>query len=354
MSLALLLLGAALAGPADRALGLSDAVGTAQAADAAHKAARAGARLPRQPGRRPLPRAAAWTAVGRLEVLDAPVLDAARGALLAERNAPAVRARAAWALGELSRGRPWAEVQPVASLLMDAMRQPGLDAETAYAVVEAFGKAYPPHSHSFDEDLAATKALNTLAANQTTQVPPIYHVVLNRVLTLEVAVQLLRDEVAEARARPSPQALAEAHNAMLTTVRWMAARQDVLLARAGEDRARIEAAFDALLAALDLPDRRLVLLLTWSLGQVSTEPAFAALVGERVGRLRADDDPLVRMVSAWSLSRLRAALPAREALRATLLSDEADARVYALLALTQADPAELDVVQKLWAVEPRP
>jgi hypothetical protein len=141
---------------------------------------------------------------------------------------------------------------------------------------------------------------------------------------------------------------------MLTAVRWLAARPDVLVARAGEDRARMEAAFDALLAALDLPDRRLTLMLTWSLGQVSTEPAFAALVGERVGRLASDDDPLVRMLSAWSLGRLRAALPAREALRGVLLGDEADARVYALLGLSRASPAELDVVQKLWAVEPRP
>ena len=340
----------ALAGPVDRSSQLQDAAGTPRADGAAHKAAHIGAVLPKKPIRRVAPRAAAWRSVGRLGVLDDAVLADARTALLAPTNAPAVRASAAWALGELSRGRAWADAKPVALLLQEAMTAP-LDAEAAYAVVEAFGKAYPPHEHSFDEDLAASRALNTLAANQTTQMPSIYYVVLDRVLTIEVAIRLLRDEIQEARTSRNEQNLAEAYNAVLTTVRWLGSRQEQLVNGFGEQKTTIGAAFDALLGALDLEDRRMTLMLMWSLGNVSTEPVFADLVGERASVVVRQTDPLVRMITAWSLSRLMASPAARTATREGILGTEADSRVLEMLGAIRAHSDAPDLVQKLYQVE---
>lgn len=342
----------ALAGPADRAYALSDAPAGQDATTAALKASKMGSKVPTKATRRVMPRTAAWTSVGRLEVLDEQVLSNARIALMTRRNHGNVRARAAWSVGELSRGRSKAEAEPVSQLLKDAMRD-DIDAETAYHVVEAFGKSYTPHEHGFDENLDATKAMNTLAANQIEQMPAIYYVVLNRVLTFEVAIQLVRDEVAEARTQRDEQSLAEAYNAVLTAVRWMAARQDVLVTSYADDRQRIESAFDALLGALDVNDQRLTLMLVWSLGNISAEPVFAELVGGRVGQVAGVRDPMVRHLTAWSLYRLRTSLPAREAMRDTVLGREVDQKVFEMLARMRTDKDEMDVVQKMWSVEPR-
>ncbi len=343
----------ALAGPADRAFALSDAAVGKEAATAAAKASKMGARVPKKQQRGVLKRTAAWTSVGRLEVLDEAVVANARVALMARDNHGNVRSRSAWSMGELSRGRSKADVAPVVALLKDAMRDQ-IDAETAYHVVEAFGKAYTPHEHTFDENLDASKAMNTLAANQIEQLPPIYYVVLNRVLTFEVAIQLVRDEVAEARTARDAQSRAEAYNAVLTAVRWMAARQDVLVASYAEDRARIEGAFDALLSALDVGDQRLTLMLVWSLGNISSEPVFADLVGGRIGKVAGSNDPMVRHLTAWSLYRLKTSLPAREAMRDTVLGKEVDDKVFGMLARMRVDKDEMDVVQKLFAVESKP
>jgi hypothetical protein len=341
----------AFAGPADRAFSLSDAKTQSAQNDAAHKAAKMGARIPKKMKRRVAPRAAAWVAVGRLQVLDEQIAKAAHKALISNNNADGVRADAAWAMGEISRERAWAEVKPLSESLQQAMRAK-IDAATAYHVVEAFGKVYTPHDHSFEENLAATKALNALAANQTTRLPPIYYVVMNRVLTFDVAIRLLRDEVQEARAERSEQNIAEAYNAVLTTVRWMASRQEQLIAGYADEKSKIEGAFDALLGALEVRDRRLALMLVWSLGNVAKEPVFADLVGQRVGGLVTSKDDTVRIVTSWSLYRLRTSMPARKAMREQLLSHEADARIFAMLAAMRTDPKEMDAVQKLYAVEP--
>lgn len=346
-------LGVALAGPADRLYGLADAPAGKSATAAALQAAKVGAKVPRKLHRKVLPRTAAWTTLGRLSVLDAEVVSSARTALLADANHPEVRARAAWALGELSRGRAWDEVRPIAGVLQEAMVD-DIDALTAHMVVEAFGKAWVPHEHSFDDNLKATKAMNTLAANQIEQMPSVYYVVLNRVMSFEVAVQLLKDEVAEARQRRDEQQLAEAYNAVLTTVRWVAGRQDQLTSGYASDREKIEAAFSGLLGALDLRDRRVTLMLVWSFGNISKEPVFADLVGPRMSRVVAETDPMVRILTAWSLYRLRISLPARETLRDAVLAEESDARVLEMLARMRTDDAELDAIQKLYAVEPSP
>jgi hypothetical protein len=350
-ALALALTRPAHAGPADKLLASADASGINSRVAAAHQAAKRGARLPGHGARRQLVRSSAWTAVGRLGVLDDYVLDRGGRALLAEANAPEVRAHAAWALGELSRDRAWDEVHPLSDALLEAMRA-SMDGQTAHHVVEAFGKAYTPHAHTHDEDFAAVSALNALAASQTEQLSPIYGVVQGRVLTFELAVELLRDVTRNAREQRSEQSVAEAYTAVISMVRWLASRQDQLVADYGDRRQAIESSFDALLDAMDLRDRRLTLMLTWSLGSVASEPAFAELVGARVGVQARDDDPVVRMITAWSLHRLRSAVPVRASLREQTLLHEDDLRVLDVLSRMVTDPAEMDIVQRVYGVEP--
>lgn len=340
------------AGPADRMLASADTAGATSRISAAHHAARVGARLPGRPTRGELVRSSAWTTVGRLGVLDAEVLAEARQALLASGNAPTVRAHAAWALGELGRERSWEEARPASDALLEAMGTP-LDADTAQQLVEALGKVFPPHEHTAEERLAVARALNVLAANQQEQLPTVFYVVQNRVLTFEDAIQLVRDVSRRASADPSEQNVAEAYTAVLTMVRWLSTRQDQLVAGYGDRRQAIRSAFEALLGAMDFEDRRLTLMLTWSLANVAQEPTFAQLVAERVGAEAADTDPAVRLVTAWGLHRLRTATPARDAVRRVLAS-ERDPEVLEVLARMVTDPRELDIVQRVYGVEPGP
>lgn len=353
--LSVLLLSAlpAFAGSADRSYGLADATGPA-AEKAATRGAKIGGKIPKKkPTSRVLVRTGAWTSVGRLNVVSEPVLNSARVAILTESNSGRVRSRASWALGELSRGRPWAEVKPMAAILEEVMAKQ-VDAETAYHVIEAFGKAYIPHEHSFEEDLSATKALNALAARQTEQMPAIFYVVLNRVQTFDVVVRLLRDELSEAKADPSPESLAEAYNSVLTAVRWMGSREEQLVNSFADDRSKIQSAFDALLSALDVEERRMTLLLMWSFGNIAKEPVFADLVGERVGELADAESELVRHLTAWSLYRMQTALPVRNAVRDVVVGEEIDPGVLEMLARLRTNEKEMDLIQKVWSVEPNP
>lgn len=348
----------AAAAPIDKALDYGEAAGTKGAPGAAEAAAALGSRRA-PPGARAVPAAAAaWISVGRLGVIRPELLQQALAVVGEPSAAPAVRARAAWALGELGRVATPAEAAEISAGLQRRM-QPGIDAETAAALVEAFGKAYAPHSHSVDDDIAAARALTRLTASMKQAPPPAAEVVLDRLLSPEVTVRLLREVLTEARARPSPQASAELYLATLTTVRWMAARQAQLLASWGTQQTLTRAAFEALLDTLDPRDRELTLLLCWSMGNIAAEPLFAELIGGRLASQLSSPDPATRLVAAWAHYALRGGLPEREALRARLTGGgptaaEADPRVLELLGALRGSAAELDPVQRLMGVEPAP
>jgi hypothetical protein len=347
----------AAAAPVDKALDYGEAAGTRGAASAAASAAAMGSRRA-PPGSRAVPAAAAaWISVGRLGVVSPELIAAAVAVVGEPAAAPVVRARAAWALGELGRVASPAEAAEISAGLQGLM-VPGLELETAAALVEAFGKAYAPHAHSTDEDIAAARALTRLTASMKQSPPPAAAVVLDRLLSPEVTVRLLREVVAEARTRPSPQAQAELYLATLTTIRWMAARQSQLLASWSEQQTLTRAAFDALLSTLDPRDRELSLLLVWSMGYIASEPLFAELVGGRLSSQLSSPDPTVRLVASWSHYALRSGLAEREALRAHLLGlgspGEADPRVLELMGALRGSAAELDPVQRLLGVEPAP
>lgn len=322
--------------------------------DHARRAAHVGARLPNKPSRGAANRALAWQVVGRLRVDDAGVVDDAIRAYSAAQNPPAVRVAAAFAMGETGRSLPWDARSKALTDALVASMSTDLDADTAYAAVEALGKVYPQHAHSLDEDLAVARGLNALAARQTTQLPGVYYVVQQRILSLEVAVRLLADVVAAAERDPSPVAQAEAYSGALSMVRWLGGRQEQLAAGFGDRRVQISTAFDGLSRALALKDRRIVLMVAWSLGEIAREPVFADLVAEELAPFAADADPAVRMIVAGSLAHLDAAAPARVALRDAILAREPDDRVLRLLAALTADPAAADVAQRVHDVAIKP
>ncbi|MBL8618006.1 MAG: hypothetical protein JNM72_20510 [Deltaproteobacteria bacterium] len=343
-----LLGGPAQAGRADQVLAALDAP-AARAPAEARAAARLGARQPRDPTRGQTARASAWLVVGRLGVLEPEIVDQARLTLLEARTPPAVRARAAWALGELARGHSPGEVQPIAEALMAAMSTP-LDPESAQQVVEAFAKAWGPHPHGVDADLQAARALNALAARQRAALPGAWGLVMDRVLSPALVVRLVADSAAAARAAPTPAHLAEAYSATLTGVRYLAAHSAPLIDRAPREDQTVQAAFDALMDSLTVPDRSLSLLVLWSMGEYAGDPAFARHVGPQLGMRAPDPDPVVRWMTGWALHRLRSDLEARRGLR-QLISAEADPDTLRLLGGLRA-PGEQDPLQRVFAVDP--
>lgn len=345
-----LLASLALAGPADRALVLAE-VPPERAVSAAHRAARMGSRLPRRPSQRALARGLAWVSVGRLGVWDAPVQRAATTVLSDPSVPDLVRERTAWAVGELGRDRSREDAALAWSLLEQAMQGPASPALAAQ-LVEAFAKVFPAHSHDHEERLSATRALNALAAAQSTALPGTYDVLLDRVMTIEVAVQLVEERVAAARTSPTEAHLAEATGAVLLVVRWLSRQRSVILASMSTSKTAAETAFSTLLGALELDDRRLTLVLLWTLGEVAGEPAFSGAVGPGLAALAPSEDPVVRLLHGWALYRLRSDLDARAALRAGLLGRETDPLVYRSLAALRRDPRELDPLQKLLGIEP--
>lgn len=293
----------------------------------------------------------AFDVIGKLGVYNQAVREALNSTLPVSSRSETLRSYAAWALGEVARKMTWDEPAKDLHEILIRTLQGEISAGTAYYAVEALGKYFPLHEHTFEENVMTVNALNSLASGQTEPLPGIYYLVLNRIATLESMIELVREAISNAEATHSNKSMIKACDAVLSIERCIERNHTQLVASFPENRELITAALIEPLNGLNLKQRFLSLMLIWYTGRIADDPAFAQVVSGEIARYAIDKDPTIRLVTAWSLVRLASATKAREALRESVLGQEIDARILEFVHSLRVDPTAPDIIQRLYNID---
>lgn len=290
----------------------------------------------------------ALESLGRLGTISEPIIKALDHAINRSSQSD-VQACGGWALGEIGAVLEWdASAQKLHGILISAMNQP-LEPRPAYFVVEALGKLYIQHEHSSEEDIRTAKALNTLQASYTTQLPTLFYVVQEKIVNLNVAIELSRRAMSEAR-YGEDKAVMGAYQAELTLLRQLDRKREPLLASFDQRRTTINNAFTQTLNGFALNYRPLTLVTAWYLADIARDPLFSDLVAGAVAEQANTDNPANRMVITWSLGRMRLSRSSRSVLR-DRVAGETNPSVLQALQESTVKGQRVDAMQTIFGVK---
>tara|TARA_B100000579_G_C22742268_1_gene809685 strand:+ start:92 stop:1087 length:996 start_codon:yes stop_codon:yes gene_type:complete len=294
-------------------------------------------------------RAHAWKSLGRLRVYSPNVLRALDRVVPNSDEDEEVRRHAIWALGEIGRERPWIgggkELNDVAIKGLKS----ALSRACALQLVEAIAKIYPQHSHSSEEAAETFMALNGLQAKFKEQLPGIYYTVLRSVADLQALADGLARILEVTKKDAGEEEKMRVYGAALALLRTIEDKQEPILANFDVQRARITHAFEALTQSLEYRERRLLLMVTWSLGRLASDPRLGRIVAGSIGDLLPSEDPALAFVSAWALSRFDGVTAGREAIREKILKSSVDAQVLRMVVVREGAEG-LDRIQSLYGM----
>lgn len=292
--------------------------------------------------RRPVEvRQAAAKVLGRLRPPGVYATEALGEVLLDPREPDALRAWAAWALGEQRR--------PASLQRLGAALRSRLAPATGQLVLEGIAK----HGALFEGDADAlvevVEAMVFYAANQRAEVPAVYDVIGDRTRTVAVNVTVLARAVAAVHSAGGPSQRAAMYQAAFELLSRLEASRDEIVAGAASWSARIDAALGQARSTLAARDPETTLLVLWYLGRLASLPELAAAGGEVLaGGAAADERPSARLVATWALARMQLHhRGARELLRREVLAGEHDPLVLQLVADLSARPEDFDLAQKI-------
>jgi hypothetical protein len=290
----------------------------------------------------------ALEALGRLGLVSEPIVQALERAINQSDTAD-VEACGGWALGEIGTSLQWNSTsQQLHEMLLVAMNRP-LEPRPAYFIVEALGKLYIPHEHSTEEDIRTAKALNSLQASYTTALPTMFYVVQGKIVNLNVAIELSRRAMAEAR-YGNKKELMSAYQAELTLLRQLDRKREPLLASFDQRRTIITNAFEQTVNGFALKYRPLTLVTSWYLAKIARDPLFSDLVAGSVSEQANTSNPADRLVITWSLGRMRLSRSSRTVLR-DRVADETNPAVLQVLQESTMKGLRVDAMQTIYGVQ---
>ena len=264
------------------------------------------------------------------------------GGLVQGGDSTALRAWAAWALGELGSE---AGVSPLIRTLTSPVAP-----DVGYHALEALARlqAHVIRDGTIQGD--ALKALNAYSANQREAPPDVYHLLDESLSNLKYCVEVLRDE-SEALTIESSDARTwnNAYRAAFKLLTFMTDRNDQVAADAPTKRRLLEEAFGRLAEDKLLTHRGLAMLSAHGIGACASREAIAPIASPSLARIYLNGDDAVRLVGVWGLARLQLYAPeAKAVMRDRLLTDEQNPRIFELLADIHDGTDEHDAIQKLF------
>lgn len=297
-------------------------------------------------GRLPVRMAAAKT-LGRLRAARPEAIAALAAVLTLPNERPELRSMAAWALGEM---RSPASLEP----LVKALRTP-LDPTTGHYVLEGLAKHYAVMPNEESRLVEIVEAMVYFAGNQKTELSGVYDVLGARLRTVAVNVRVLERAVDAVRAKRTPEQMAEVYTATFELLARIKVTRDEIAAGPARWKTRVQESMVNSQAAYALKDPRTELLVVWYLGKLADlreigRPAAESLFGDgRVeGRPTKSPSPAVRLVAAWTISRmLLYATGPKRALERDILPNERHPAVIEVLGGASRGEGHLDLLQKV-------
>ncbi|MDI7268736.1 MAG: hypothetical protein QME96_12150 [Myxococcota bacterium] len=282
-----------------------------------------------------------------------PVAIDALGRVVTGGGSDDLRARAAWALGEIGRELPWNTLG--VRLHQYLLRAAGatFSPAAAYFISEAIAKEYVGKEHSPDEDLATVEALTAMAADQIRELPSVYYAVFQKIASTEILIELAGRNLGALADGVTQEELTEAYAAAFNVLRRVHDDRAVLLESIDQRRELVRQAFATAMDGLKYNVRILSMMLVWYAGVIGVNAPMAELLAEHVASVARHDDVLVRHLTAWSLARMQLyARAARTAMRDQVLRTESDIDVLRILMAMHLEPGSMDLIQRAYGVEP--
>ncbi|NMB77140.1 MAG: hypothetical protein GYA21_18685 [Myxococcales bacterium] len=306
------------------------------------------ARWLQDPGLDPALRLTSARTLGRLRLPQPDAVSALRVVLLTVGEEAALRATAAWALGQM-------RSEPSLDALIAALRVP-MEGLIGDYVLQALARHIALIEREAERSQQVVEGLVFFAGNQREPPPPVYQYLNARLRTPEVNRRVLESILA------SPRGTSEQRLAIIQAVhelfRSLEMARDAIRGRPEAWRATLEAAVKLAGRAFATGDRATRAMLLHRLGRLSdlpevAQPAGRLLAGEEaLAGLRplASAEPRLRLLSLWALYRmLPHVLGPRACLQRELLVQETDPGVLELL--RALSPAGADALQKILGQE---
>lgn len=298
-------------------------------------------------------RVAAALSLGRLRLCEPTAVRGLRAGVAPD-SPRLLRATSAWALGEL---RCEASLGP----LLEGLRsrpdsgQPGRSSlppgpELGRYLLQAVAKHHAVLAERPQLVVEVVEAMTHFSGNlQGGPPPPSYDLIGARTRSLEVDVEVIAKAIAAHRAKPTASTAAALYAAAFEILARLDALREELSAAGARTRVGESIAAAAETGRVgDAETRRLV---TWFLGELASEPLYAAAAGRALSSAPQDDLPADRLVQTWALAQAQLnALDARRRLMARLWGQESSPDVLSALAHVTGGSAE-DILQRVLGIE---
>lgn len=249
---------------------------------------------------------------------------------------PEVRAKAAWALGEIGRteGR-------VYKSLLDALSSES-NPVVLQPILEAIAKVYLSRSHSTEEDLTLVRRLDELHARTGYQSP--FFTYLHRsVESMEVLSILLLEAIEQKKHIDKPE---EYYRIVLNFLWFCTEHQAPLLNRFSENKETLSTVFSQIFQDAREQDPSVVFLSLWFLVLISEDPNMADLTGTSIINMD-DQDGQYSQLKTIFLSNLLTNTAVRDYFRDIGFQHIEDERLLTFLA---EHHNRRDIVQYLYGI----
>ena len=315
----------------------------------AQTASRIGTKLPKKPAKALAKRVYALNVVGKLAQYDNEILEQLRQVSVSETAHARAREEASWAIGSICSEVSWeAGAQDCANVLIETMKaHPG--SHTAYAAVEALGRAYLPHGHTFDEAMVATDGLDSLQAASVDAVPDLFFLVQDRISTPETLIASMQGRL-DGLDISDPTKTAQGYVSVLTALRWFHGRTQALEAAGDRAFQSTSSLLHTITTATTTNEPSLTKMTVWYLGRSAHRHFFADMIADRLQHLPAHEDRSTRVLGAWTLGRQRRSAAGASAIRSLIIPSEADPEVLSALAHAVEQGSSQDILQTIFGV----
>ncbi|MAA79755.1 MAG: hypothetical protein CL916_10890 [Deltaproteobacteria bacterium] len=273
---------------------------------------------------------------GKLKVPNTDLEEKLSFMLLSRSNRPEIRAKAAWALGEIGRteGRVYKTLLSSLSSESNPM--------VLQSILEAIAKVYLSRSHNTQEDLTLVRRLDELHSRTGYQSP--FFTYLHRsVESMEVLSILLLEAIEQKKHIENPD---EYYRIVLNFLWFCTEHQIPLVNRFSENKETLSQVFSKILQDAKKQDPSVIFLSLWFLVLLSEDPNMADLTGTSIINMD-DEDGTYSTLKTIFLSNLLTNTTVRDYFRNIGFQHIEDERLLTFLA-NHHD--RRDIIQYLYGI----
>jgi len=253
-----------------------------------------------------------------------------------------VRAWSSKALGKM--GRPEA-----APYLIQALKNTE-SGFAGYYALEALARMYQHIIKDKDIQEKTLRAITTFTGNLKEETPTISTLLYDSLSSLAFCVSILEKDLKDLNSNKKDQRVWQStYRSLFNLLKFIEDRNKQIASNASKQRMLLENGYQFATSKQVRASRTMSMLAAQGIGLSSNRQGLADLAAPGVIDLARSSNDSVRLVSAWSLSRLQLNAPeAKKTLRNQILLNETNSQLFQLLADIHNQADEFDEIQKVF------